>query len=86
VLNLPPGILEGLKSVWVRRGVRETPHKLLRPIRSQKELAKLVVFLDKIIKEDSPIPAVSLNSFPHHKEWRNGPELESKKIIKGSSP
>jgi succinate dehydrogenase/fumarate reductase flavoprotein subunit len=73
----PMSQLKGPRPAEVRRRVQETAHKMLGPVRNEKELESFLDFLQKVKKEELPFLAVSNQTRTYNKEWVDALELSN---------
>ncbi|MFH1091826.1 MAG: FAD-binding protein [Pseudomonadota bacterium] len=68
---------KGPRPAEVRRRVQETAHRMLGPVRNEKELESFLGFLQQIKKEELPRLAVSTRTRTYNKEWIDALELSN---------
>jgi succinate dehydrogenase/fumarate reductase flavoprotein subunit len=68
---------EGPRPAEVRSQVQQTAHRLLGPVRNQKELESFIDFLENVAAEQLPHLAVSTGTRTYNKEWIDALELSN---------
>jgi len=68
---------KGPRPAEVRRRIQETAHRMLGPVRNEKELESFLDFLEEVKKEELPLLAVSTRTRTYNKEWVDALELSN---------